>query len=116
MANKFYTILIVPEKTAKVQKIVIPSWILKSSALFLSSVVLLGTIMLFDYSYVISQISENKELRLENRKLRQQVQVFQNKMTTVENTLERIKVFATRLKVILHLEGQGLDPRLQEAA
>ncbi len=114
MANKFYTILIVPEKTSKVRKIVIPSWMLKSSALILSALILLGGVMFFDYSYVMSEIGENKQLRIENRKLRQQAQIFQSKMTTVENTLDRIKVFATRLRVIMHLEGQGANPHIQE--
>src|SRR4051794_9678029 len=116
MANQFYTILVVPDKTSKVRKIILPSWLLRSTAVFLAILILLGAVMLFDYSYVMSQIGENKQLIIENRKLRQQVQIFHNKMTTVENTLDRIKTFATRLRVVMHLEGQGPNLHLQEAS
>jgi murein DD-endopeptidase MepM/ murein hydrolase activator NlpD len=73
--------------------------------------------MMFNYWYVMSQIGENRELKLENRRLRQQVQVFQNKMTTVESTMERIKSFATRLRVIMRVEDHtpSLQGKLPEA-
>lgn len=102
--NKYFTLLIVPEKTSEVRRVVIPSWLLQSVAVGIAFCILVAGVMVFDYWYVMSQIGENKQLRLENRKLRQQVQVFQNKMTTVENTLDRVKSFATRLKVIMHVE------------
>jgi murein DD-endopeptidase MepM/ murein hydrolase activator NlpD len=111
MANRFYTILVVPEKTSRVRSLVIPSWLLRSAAIGLAFLVLVTGMMLFDYWYVMSQIGENRQLKLENRKLRQQVQIFQNKITTVESTLERVKTFATRLKVIMHVEEQG--PNIQ---
>ncbi len=109
--NQFYTILIVPEKTSHVRRWVVPSWLLRATGLGLAFVVLITGVMIFDYWYVMSQIGENRQLKLENRKLRQQVQIFQNKMTTVENTMERVKSFATRLKVIMHVEDQ--TPNIQ---
>lgn len=99
--------MIVPEKTDQVRKILIPAWVLRGSAVALSFVTLLGIVMVLDYWYVMSQIGENKQLKLENRKLRQQVQVFRNKMTTIDSTMERIKTFATRLKVITNIEDRG---------
>src|SRR4051812_23449766 len=111
MPNRFYTIMIVPEKTSKVRSIVIPGWLLRCAAVGIAFVILLAGMMVFDYWYVMSQIGENRQLKLENRRLRQQVQIFQNKMVTIENTMERVKSFATRLRVIMHLEDQG--PTLQ---
>ncbi|HAR44346.1 MAG TPA: hypothetical protein DCS07_17235 [Bdellovibrionales bacterium] len=121
MANRFYTLLIVPEKTSQVRKIVVPGWILKGAAIALSLITLVGIIMLFDYWFVMSQIGENKQLKLENRRLRQQVQVFKNKMTTIESTMERVKTFATRLKVITNIEDRGtllqtLNEKIPDAA
>jgi len=115
--NRFYTILVVPEKTSRVRKLIIPNWIVKGGALGLALVILLTGVMIFDYWYVMSQISENRQLKLENRRLRQQVQIFQNKMATVESTMERVKTFATRLKVIMHVENQvpQLQSKLPEA-
>ncbi|HLE01323.1 MAG TPA: M23 family metallopeptidase [Bdellovibrionota bacterium] len=121
MANRFYTILIIPEKTSRVRKIVLPGWILKGTAIGLSFVILIGTIMVFDYWYVMNQIGENKQLKMENRRLRQQVQVFKNKITTIESTMERVKTFATRLKVITNIEDrsgllQTMNNNLPDAA
>ncbi len=110
-SNRFYTVLIVPEKTSQVKRIIIPSWILKGAAIGIALIILLAGIMIFDYGYVMSQIGENRQLKLENRRLRQQVQVFQNKIATVESTMERVKTFATRLRVIMHLEDQA--PNIQ---
>ena len=107
MANKYYTILIVPEKTAQVRRLLVPGWLLRGAAVMIALLVLVAAMMIFDYGYVMNQIGENKQLRVENRKLRQQVQVFQNKMSTVESTMERIKTFATRLKIIMHMEENG---------
>lgn len=120
MANRFYTVMIVPEKTAQVRKILVPAWVLRGSAVVLAFVTLLGIVMVLDYWYVMSQIGENKQLKLENRKLRQQVQIFKNKMTTIESTMERVKTFATRLKVITNIEDHGgllqtLNQRLPDA-
>jgi murein DD-endopeptidase MepM/ murein hydrolase activator NlpD len=111
MSNRFYTILIVPEKSSQVRRLILPSWLVKGASAALAFIVLLASAMVFDYWYVMSQIGENKQLKLENRRLRQQVQVFQNKITTVESTMERVKTFATRLKVIMHVEDQS--PNLQ---
>ena len=104
--NRFYTVLIVPEKTSQVRRLVIPSWLLRGAAVGMALTVLLGGVMMFDYWYVMSQIGENRQLKLENRRLRQQVQIFQNRIATVESTMDRVKTFATRLKVIMHVEDQ----------
>jgi murein DD-endopeptidase MepM/ murein hydrolase activator NlpD len=105
--NKFYTIMIVPEKTSQVRRIVIPAWVARTTAVGMAFTILLGVVMFYDYWYVMGEISENKQLKLENRRLRQQVQVFKNKVTTIESTMERVKTFATRLKVITNIEDRG---------
>lgn len=106
MANRFFTILIIPEKTSQVRRLILPTWLVRSSVIGAFFAIVLGGIMLLDYWYVMTQIDENKQLKIENRRLRQQVQIFRNKMTTVENTLERIKTFTTRLKVITDIKDR----------
>lgn len=113
MANRFYTILIVPEKTSKVRKLVVPGWMMRGAAVGFAFTVLLALVMIFDYWFVMGQIGENKQLKLENRRLRQQVQVFKNRITTVESSLERIKNFATRLKVITNIGAESSDSMVQ---
>jgi murein DD-endopeptidase MepM/ murein hydrolase activator NlpD len=121
MSNRYFTILIVPEKTSKVRRLVVPSWIAKSLAAGLAVAILIGIVMVLDYWYVMGQIGENKQLKMENRRLKQQVQVFKNKMSTIENTMDRIRTFATRLKVITNIEDrsnllQTLNGNLPDAA
>src|SRR5688572_10636774 len=107
MANRFYTILVIPEKTSQVRRVVLPAWMLKGAAIAFAFVTLVALVMVLDYWFVMNQIGENKELRMENRRLRQQVQVFKNKIQTIESTMERVKTFATRLKVITNIEDRG---------
>jgi len=121
MANRFYTVMIVPEKTSQVRKFLVPTWVFRGAAVGLALVTLVGIVMIIDYSLVMNQIGENKTLKLENRKLRQQVQIFKNKMTTIDSTMERVKTFATRLKVITNIEDHGgllqsLNQRLPDAS
>lgn len=105
--NRYYTVMIVPEKTSQVRKLLIPAWLVRSLAAGVGVAAVIAGLMLFDYWYVMSQINENKDLRLENRRLRQQVQVFRNKLTSIESTLDRVKAFSTRLKVITNIEDRG---------
>jgi murein DD-endopeptidase MepM/ murein hydrolase activator NlpD len=113
MANRFYTIMIIPEKTSKVRKFVVPSWLMRGTAAAFAFTALLAMVMVIDYWFVMNQIGENKDLKLENRRLRQQVQVFKSKMTTVENTMDRIKTFTTRLKIIMDYNTEDKTSMLQ---
>ncbi len=115
MTNRFFTIMIVPEKTSKVRRFVVPAWVVRALGIAAVLVFGLAAIMILDYWYVIKQIDETKELRVENRRLMQQVQIFQNKIQTVENTMDRIRTFTTRLKVITNIEEkEDLTARLDQ--
>jgi murein DD-endopeptidase MepM/ murein hydrolase activator NlpD len=106
MANRYYTLMLVPEKTSSVKSFVIPLWVLRVGALLLPLLGLLLFVMSLDYWYVLDQVNETRDLRAENRRLRQQVQVYKNRMTSIEATLDRVQSFATRLKVITNLEDK----------
>jgi murein DD-endopeptidase MepM/ murein hydrolase activator NlpD len=106
-ANRFYTIMIVPEKTTQVRKILIPAWVVRLAAVAIAVLIVLVGVMVANYGYVMSQVGENNELKTENRRLRQQVQVFKSKMGTLESAMERVKTFSTRLKVITGAEDRG---------
>ncbi len=121
MANRFFTVLVIPERTSQVRRLIVPAWVLRGGLIAGLFAGVLGFMMLLDYWFVMNQIGENKQLKLENRRLRQQVQVYKNKMQTIEGTMDRIKSFATRLKVITNIEDRGnlvqnLNQRLPDAA
>lgn len=105
--NRFYTIMIVPEKTTRIRKILVPAWLVRLGAIVIAVVVVLVGVMVANYGYVMSQVGENNELKIENRRLRQSVQIFKTKMNTLESAMERVKTFSTRLKVITGAEDRG---------
>jgi len=105
--NRFYTIMIVPEKTTQIRKILVPAWLVRLGAIAIAVTIVLVGVMVANYSYVMSQVGENSELKTENRRLRQSVQIFKSKMGTLESAMERVKTFSTRLKVITGAEDRG---------
>jgi murein DD-endopeptidase MepM/ murein hydrolase activator NlpD len=103
MANRFYTIMIVPENAQKPRQFHIPSWTIRLSLILIPILILLGITILLDYRYIAGQINENRELQTENRKLRQDVQFYQSRLDSMESSLERIENFSSRLKMITNL-------------
>jgi murein DD-endopeptidase MepM/ murein hydrolase activator NlpD len=106
-SNQYYTIMIIPERTSAIRRWVVPHWLVRVSAIGGLFAGAIAIIMLLDYWYVMGQITENKDLRIENRQLRQQVQVFENRIASIQETMERIKTFSTRLKVITNIEDRN---------
>jgi murein DD-endopeptidase MepM/ murein hydrolase activator NlpD len=97
--------MIIPEKNKDVKSIKIPRLLFRS-ILFISVtfIVLLG-ILTYDYWNVLSQVYENKHLLVENRQLKEQVQLFQMKLNTITEDLERINIFERKLRNITGLES-----------
>src|SRR5690606_40528852 len=53
---------------------------------------------------ILQQVYENKHLSIENRQLKEQIQLFQMKMNTLSDDLKRINTFEKKLRVITGLE------------
>lgn len=103
--DRYYTLMIIPEKNKDVRSIKIPRLVFKSLVfLFITFTVLLG-ILTYDYWNVLSQVYENKHLLVENRQLKEQVQLFQMKLNSINEDLERINVFERKLRAITGLEA-----------
>lgn len=121
MKNRFFTVLVIPEKTSSVTRFVVPGWLLRGAVVGTLFTLILAVIMIFDYWYVMSQVSEYRQVKLENRRLQGQVQLYKTRMSTIESTLDRVKTFSTRLKVITNIEDRGnllqsLNQKLPDAA
>ncbi len=103
--DRYYTLMIIPEKNKDVRSIKIPRLVFKSIVfLFITFTILLG-ILTYDYWNVLSQVYENKHLLVENRQLKEQVQLFQMKLNSITEDLERINVFERKLRAITGLEA-----------
>lgn len=119
--NRYYTLMLIPEKSDKVRRIQIPTWTLRAFSVSLVFVSVFLAMMVLDYYYVMNQIAENRSLKIDNRRLKQQIQVFENKVSSLESTIDRVKSFTNRLKIITNIEDrdslvQNLQKQLPDAA
>jgi len=107
--NNFYTVLVIPEKTKQVKKIVLPSIYVRVGFLLGSVGIFFLAFMVYDYVNVMRQLSENKRLQTENRQLKQQMQAFTTKLQTVQDALERIQTYTTKLRIITNQAGENTE-------
>jgi len=96
--------MIVPEKQKGVQTYRIPTTLFKSFVFILVMVILLFSVLAFDYWKILQQVYENKHLSIENKQLKEQIQLFQMKMNSLGDDLKRINTFEKKLRVITGLE------------
>lgn len=97
--------MIIPEKNKDVRSIKIPRLLFRSLVFLSVTFVILIGILTYDYWNVLSQVYENKHLLVENRQLKEQVQLFQMKLNSITEDLERINVFERKLRNITGLEA-----------
>lgn len=114
--NNFYTVLVIPEKTKQVKKIVLPSVYVRVGLLLGSVGIFFLAFMIYDYVNVMRQLSENKRLQTENRQLKQQMQAFTTKLQTVQDALERIQTYTTKLRIITNQAGDNTENLKQKVA
>lgn len=103
MANRFYTVLVIPENSSRQRQYHIPAWAVRATLVVVPILILIGITLFLDYRFVANQVYENRELQSENRRLRQNIQLYQNRMDSLEASLERIENFEARLKMITNL-------------
>jgi murein DD-endopeptidase MepM/ murein hydrolase activator NlpD len=102
--DKYYTVMVVPEKQKGVKTYRIPTVLFKSLAFMSVMLVMLIGVLAYDYWKILQQVYENKHLSIENRQLKEQIQLFQMKMNTLGDDLKRINTFEKKLRVITGLE------------
>ena len=107
--NNFYTVLVIPEKTKQVRKVVIPAIYVRVGLLLGGVAAFFGAFMVYDYVNVMRQLSENKRLQTENRQLKQQMQTFTTKLQNVQDALERIQNYTTKLRIITNQAGDNSE-------
>ncbi len=102
--NKYYTLIFVPEKGKKTYTFNIPTAVLRFVSVTLAGLILVCGVFAYDYWKVIQQIYENKYLTLENRQLKEQIQIFQMKINTISEDLRRLNTFEKKLRIMTGLE------------
>ena len=102
--DRYFTVMVVPEREKGVKSFRIPR-LAFHAIVFLSvlAVFILG-ILSYDYWKILRQVHQNKHLTLENRQLKEQIQLFQMKINTLTEDIERIETFEKKLRVISGFE------------
>ena len=113
--DKYYTIMLIPEKDKKVKSIRIPALFFRSFAFIVVLISILSGILLYDYWNILRQVYENKHLNMENRQLREQIQLFQMKINSLADDLHRINTFERKLRIITGLDDVNNASRLQSS-
>lgn len=111
--NRYFTIMVVPEREKGVRSFRIPRVVFRS-AIFLAVVIAFVTgILIYDYTKILTEVHQNKHLTIENRQLKEQIQLFQMKLNSLTDDIERIHTFERKLRVITglsDLEQQDIGP------
>ncbi len=99
-SRKSYTLWVTSNRKGQVHSFSLSSGILNLAGGFLSVVMFLLTAIVIDYVILRLQVNESQKLRFENRSLQRQMAVVDSKVRSLEASLERIKSFSTKLKLI----------------
>lgn len=113
--DRFYTLMLIPEKQQKVKSFRVPGILFKSLAFIAVIASFLMVILAYDYYKILQQVYENKHLSLENRQLKEQIQLFQMRLNTLSEDLKRIHTFEKKLRIITGLEQKDQKIPLKKA-
>lgn len=108
MANRFYTLLLVPERSAAVRRIQVPKALVLVAAIAALGMAGVTVVAAIHYGYVVDQVFENRVLRDENARLRAQFAAMDKRVVTAEDALNNVRRMEQKLRSITRLS----DPRL----
>lgn len=116
MSEKKYTFFLVTNDEANVKKITLPASRVKAFVLLVGFVLIAISAATVDYLGLLVQTSENKKLKAENAQLIKQFQVVEGKVGALESSLERVKTFTTKLKLITNIDSEDRSLKLAMGA
>jgi murein DD-endopeptidase MepM/ murein hydrolase activator NlpD len=103
VANRYYTVMIVPERSSQVRRLKIAKRWIGYGLLGVAGLFSVASFLFIHYLYVVQETSENRRLKEDNIQLRAQLQLLRDRVDTVSDTLERIERFSVKLKAITQL-------------
>jgi hypothetical protein len=104
MENKSYTLLIASNRHGETVKLTIRSSWLKAMSFLGFCALLLTATAILDYVGLLLQANEARALRSENTMLKKQFQVAEEKLSSLETSVERIQNFTKKLNLITNVE------------
>lgn len=106
--------MLVPERDKGVRSLRIPKVIFRALTVLFFITLGLIAILMFDYWKILQQVHEKKHLTIENRQLREQIQLNQMKINAVTEDIERIRTFERKLRIITGLHEVDLTTEARE--
>jgi murein DD-endopeptidase MepM/ murein hydrolase activator NlpD len=114
--QKQFTFFVVSNDSGKTRKIVLPAAWVKAAGLIVGILLVALTAALVDYTGLLVQTAENKRLKAENAQMTKQFQVVEGKLAALETSLERVKTFTTKLKLITNVDNEDRNLKLAVGA
>lgn len=106
MENKNYTILIASNRHGRTVKLNIRSGWVKTLGFLGFCVILLAATAALDYVGLLLKANENRHLKIENAELKRQFAVAEEKLSSLEASVERIQNFTKKLNLITNVEDE----------
>ena len=103
-AKKFFTILIVPDRTSTVRKLTVPRTWVYSAASALGVVAVLATGILIHYVRVLHELGDYQSVYQENREVAVQLQTYQDRIHKLDSRLDHLDRLEHKLRVMTSLE------------
>lgn len=112
MNRKTFTFLVVSNRRGQTHSLSISAAWLKALGFFSAILLVVIVAASFDYVGLLLEVSETKRLRAENLLLRQQFEVVEGKLGSLEDNLERVKNNWAKLKLITNIEDSDRTTKL----
>lgn len=113
--NRYFTVMVIPEREKGVKSFRIPRIVFHAVMFLIVVFIFLLGILGYDYWKIVKQIYQNKHLSIENRQLKEQIQLFQMKINTLSDDIERIRTFEKKLRIITGAESYDMTRTLDES-
>ena len=104
--DRYFTVMVIPEKDKKVKSFRVPRLVFHSLTFLGVVLIFVLSILAYDYSNILMQINKNRHLTIENRELKEQIQLFQMKINTLSEDIERIHTFEKKLRTITGVDDK----------
>ena len=106
--DKYYTLVIIPEKSQKSRTVKISALTVRLISVFLAIFLITLSVFYIDYWKLMSGVVDGKYVNQENKILREQLQIMQMKINALGHDLERISIFEKKIRTITGLDREKL--------
>ena len=112
MSKKSYTLLITSNRRGKTRSFSVSASLIKKSAILVTLFFVVLVVLIVDYSQLLIETNHSAKLRVENESLKNQFTAMEGQLRSLEVALERVKSFATKLKLITNIDDEDRSIQL----